>query len=148
MLHPRQEIEYPCSDGLPMSDSDPAYNAMVNTKHALRQWFRNDPKVYVAANLLIYYKIGHPEERVAPDVFVAKGADNRDHDTYKIWEEPVPPTVTFEFMSRSSRHLDPKVKVPLYRELGVSECYLFDPVGKWLKPERFKAFHRFGKAWR
>jgi Uma2 family endonuclease len=138
VLRPRHAVHYPSSDGLPMADNDASRTQMENIEFALKNWFKSDPKVYVTANFLVYYVEGDKRKVVAPDVFLVRDVPNHQRDTYLVWEEGKTPDVVFEFTSRSSKHLDPRVKVPIYHAMGVPEVYLFDPEGKWVTP-RFRA---------
>lgn len=133
------KIEYPASDGKPMTDKDINRLLMTNTEFALRNWFEADPEVYVSANLFLYYEEGDASRRVAPDVFVVKGVEKRLRERYLLWEEGRCPDVVFEFTSKSSRFDDPGAKLGLYAVLGVPEYYVFDPTGDYLKP-RARAF--------
>jgi hypothetical protein len=49
-------IEYPESDGQPMTESDATRNYLVYCVEALRLFFRGRSQVYVSGNLLIYYQ--------------------------------------------------------------------------------------------
>ena len=69
----RPLIYYPESDGEPMAETDTHRKQMVYLIEALDDYFRDDPQVYVAGNLLLYYEEGDPRQVVAPDVFVVKG---------------------------------------------------------------------------
>lgn len=64
----QREIEYPDSDGRPMAESDIHRREMVYLIQALQRRYGEDPDVYVAGNLLIYYVEGDPRFSVAPDV--------------------------------------------------------------------------------
>ena len=71
---------------------------------------------------------------VAPDVFVVHGVRNQPRRSYKLWEEGVVPAVVFELTSRSTRREDLRTKYDLYARLGVTEYFLFDPLGEYLRP--------------
>ncbi len=63
MLHVRRDIEYLESDGLPITDQDLNRYLMEDTEFALREHFRQQrDKVYVSANLFIYYISSIPPE--------------------------------------------------------------------------------------
>jgi hypothetical protein len=66
-------IYYPESDGKPMGETDVHIDALIYLREALRDYFRDDPQVYVAGNMLLYYEEGNPAACVAPDVFVVHG---------------------------------------------------------------------------
>jgi len=84
---PKTTIHYPESDGKPMAETDVHIEQLINLRFALKTYFRADPLVYVAGNLLLYYIEGDPRERVAPDLFVVKGVPKHDRRTFRVWEE-------------------------------------------------------------
>jgi len=128
-------IYYPESDGEPMAETDTHRKQMVYLIEALDDYFRDDPQVYVAGNLFLYYEEGDPRQVVAPDVFVVKGVPKGDRRTYKLWEEEDKgPQVVFEVSSRSTRKEDLGPKKGTYEMLGVREYFLFDPLGEYLEP--------------
>ena len=109
----------------------------------LSQYFRDDPHVYVAADLLLYYVEGDPKEFVVPDVFVVRGAPKGERRIYKLWEEGRAPDVVFEITSASTRREDLGTKRVLYADLGVKEYFVFDPTGEDLRPP-LRAFRLSG----
>jgi len=131
---PRQQIEYPESDGKPMAETDAHRQEMLDVIDTLTDFFRADSDVYVAANLLLYYEEGNPGASVAPDVFVVKGIPKGQRRTYKLWVEGQPPTVVLEITSRSTRLEDLGNKRALYALLGVREYFLYDPLAEYLEP--------------
>ncbi len=129
-----QQVYYPESDGKPMGETDVHIDALIYLRESLKDYFRHDPQVYVAGNMLLYYEEGVPSSCVAPDVFVVRGVEKHERRTYKIWEEEQPPTVVFEITSRSTRLEDVGTKRALYAMLGVQEYFLYDPLGEYLRP--------------
>jgi len=127
-------IIYPESDGKPMGETDLHITLLTYLREALLDHFRDDPQVYVAGNLFIYYEEGNPAAVVAPDVFVVRGAPQGNRRIYKLWEEGKGPDVVFELTSRSTRLDDLGTKRVLYAMLGVTEYYIFDPFGDYLEP--------------
>jgi Uma2 family endonuclease len=127
-------IHYPESDGKPMGETDVHIDVLIYLREALKDYFRAEPQVYVAGNMLLYYEEGNPAACVAPDVFVVQGVAKGERRTYKLWEEGQPPTVVFEITSRSSRLEDVGTKRALYAMLGVREYFLYDPLGEYLRP--------------
>ena len=91
-----REIHYPESDGKPMGETDVHIDALIYLREALRDHFRDDPQVYVAGNMLLYYEEGNPAACVAPDVFVVQGVVKQERRIYRLWAEGQPPTVVFE----------------------------------------------------
>jgi len=130
----KQKIEYPESDGKPMAETDTHIQLLGNVREMLKDFFRHEPQIYVAGNLLFYYEEGEPSASVAPDVFVVKGAPKGDRRTYKLWIEKRAPCVVFEFTSRSTRLEDTGNKKSLYAMLGVQEYFVCDPLGEYLTP--------------
>lgn len=131
----RPPIDYPESDGKPMAETDVHINILIYLREALRDHFRDDPQVYVASNLFLYYEEGDPHQVVAPDVFVVKGVPKGDRRTYKLWEEEDKgPQVVFEVTLRRTRKEDLGPKKGTYEMLGVREYFLFDPLAEYLQP--------------
>lgn len=126
-------VYYPESDGKPMAETDTHRDIMVYLIEALRDFFRDDPQVYVAGNLFVYYEEGDPTQVVAPDVFVVKGVPRQKRRTYKVWEEGKGPDVVIEVSSRKTRREDLGPKKGTYEMMGVQEYYLFDPLGEYLE---------------
>ena len=130
----RPPVYYPESDGEPMAETDTHRKQMMYLLDALEDCFRDDPNVYVAGNLFVYYEEGDPTEVVAPDVFVVKGVPKRDRRIYQVWKEEKAPDVVFELTSRGTRQKDLGSKKGVYEVLGVEEYFLFDPFGEYLTP--------------
>ncbi len=128
------EVFYPESDGQPVAETDVHRTLMFELIGMLQAFFRADPHVYISGNLFVYYQEGNPRRVVAPDVFVVQGVPNRLRRIYKLWEEGVVPAVVFELTSRSTRGEDLHTKYDLYARLGVTEYFLFDPLGEYLRP--------------
>ncbi len=134
MFRPPLYIHYPESDGKPMAETDTHIKLLIYLREALADYFRDDPSVYVAGNLFVYYQEGDPSQVVAPDVFVVKGVPKRDRRIYQVWKEEKEPDVVFELTSRSTRREDLGPKKGIYEMLGVEEYFLFDPFGEYLEP--------------
>ena len=130
----RPPVYYPKSDGEPMAETDTHRKQMMYLLDALEDYFRDDPNVYVAGNLFVYYEEGDPTEVVAPDVFVVRGVPKRDRRIYQVWKEEKAPDVVFELTSRGTRQKDLGSKKGVYEVLGVEEYFLFDPFGEYLTP--------------
>ncbi len=127
-------VSYPEADGRPVAETDVHRTLMFELIGMLQAFFRADPHVYISGNLFLYYQEGDPQRVVAPDVFVVQGIPNRPRRIYKLWEEGVVPAVVFELTSRSTRGEDLRSKYVLYERLGVTEYFLFDPLGEYLRP--------------
>jgi Uma2 family endonuclease len=128
------EIEYPESDGQPIGETDFHIIAIFSLYQMLRDHFANDPKVYVASNLMFYYEQGNKKAVRAPDVFVVKGVNKHRRRVYKLWEEQVVPCTLFEITSKQTASVDLTTKYQLYERLGISEYFLFDPLSEYLEP--------------
>lgn len=127
-------IVYPETDGKPMAETDVHIDALIYVREALKDYFREEPQVYVAGNMLLYYEEDNPTACVAPDVFVVRGVAKNERRIYKLWEEGQAPAVVFEITSRSTRLEDLGTKRALYAMLGVREYFLYDPLGEYLRP--------------
>jgi Uma2 family endonuclease len=121
-------VEYPDSDGQPMSDNTRQFHYIVMIQGGLDDLFRDRPDVFVAGNNLWYPVEGHPEIRTGPDVYVAFGRPKGDRGSYKQWEEDgIPPQVVFEVLSPGNRAGEMTRKFRFYERYGVEEYYLYDP---------------------
>jgi Uma2 family endonuclease len=127
-------IHYPESDGKPMGETDVHIDALIYLREALRDYFRDDPQMYVAGNMLLYYEEGNPAACVAPDVFVVQGVTKQERRIYRLWAEGQPPAVVFEITLRGSRLEDLGTKRAVYAMLGVREYFVYDPLGEYLRP--------------
>ena len=131
----RQEIEYPSSDGERMAENDLQYIALTDTVDALRTRFIERSDVYVAGDMLIYYREGDVSSRVAPDVYVVFGANgNHPRMSWLVWEEGLPPTFVLEIGSPSTWRRDAGEKRDIYARIGVSEYWRFDAMGDLFSP--------------
>jgi Uma2 family endonuclease len=130
----QKPLHYPESDGKPMGETDLHIDALIYLREALKDYFRDEPQVYVAGNMFLYYEEGNPAACLAPDVFVVRGVIKQERRTYKLWEEGQPPAVVFEITSRGTRLEDLGTKRVVYAMLGVREYFLYDPLGEYLQP--------------
>ena len=145
-----QDIIYPETDGLPLSDNTKQLRLIMTTQGGLDSLFAND-KVFVAGNLLWYPVPAPPGSKKAapskaPDVMVIFGQDRRDRTIYKQWEEGnLGPQVAFEFVSKNNSTDEVEVvKLNFYQKYGVDEYYIHDPdkgtlkgwtrEGTWFQP--------------
>ena len=129
-------IEYPDSDGEPMAENDFQYTAMIETTSALRVWFSNRADVYVASDMLMYYRMNDNETRVAPDIYVVFGvAGNHKRRNWIVWREGKAPDFVMEIASPSTWERDATDKRDIYARMGVPEYWRFDPTGEHFSPE-------------
>jgi Uma2 family endonuclease len=125
---------YPDSDGRPMGDTELHDVALTWLCEALKGYYQDTPNVYLARNLVMYYKQGDPKSRRDPDVLVAKGVGKHRRRAFRVWEEGVVPCVLFEVASRDTWRIDVNKKPAEYAGIGVKEYFVFDPEGKYLDP--------------
>jgi Uma2 family endonuclease len=126
----RDQVEYPDSDGRPMSDNTLQFQWIVMLQGNLDIIFRDDPNVFVAGDLLWYTVRGRPDVRAAPDAMVAFGRPKGYRGSYRQWQEGgVAPQVVFEVLSPGNRPEEMDNKFAFYDLYGVEEYYLYDPAG-------------------
>ena len=90
---------------------------------------------FVGVDLSMPYVKGSPGKMLAPDLFVALGAErDEDRSSYKLWEEPVPEFV-LEDLSPGNWRRDAVDKRVLYRRFGVAEYWMFDETGRRLRDD-------------
>lgn len=123
-----EKVDYPDSDGLPMSDHTRQFRWTVYIKEGLEWLFVDEPAVFVAGALLWYPVEGDNQNRQTPDVLVAFGCPKGDRGSYRQWEEGnIPPQVVFEVLSPGDTLSGMSRKHRFYERFGVEEYYLFDP---------------------
>ncbi len=123
-------IEYPYSDGVPMAENDAQYIAITDTVHALRFRYRHRQDVYVAGDMLMYYRMNRSDLSVAPDVYAVIGAQgNHRRDSWIVWREGKAPDFVMEIASTSTWRRDAGEKRDIYAAIGVTEYWRFDPTG-------------------
>ena len=128
-------IEYPESDGKPMSETPIHWHATVDFAHPLMDRYAARPDAYVGSDMLMYYEEGNSTKRVSPDVFVAFGPSREpQRRTWLVWKEGKAADFVLEVTSNSTRRKDEGFKADLYGQLGVTEYWQFDPTGDYLFP--------------
>jgi len=128
VVRPQRKIEYPDSDGQPMSDNTVQFRWIQTLQGGLDALFRDDPLVFVAGDLLWYPVEGNNTLRTAPDAMVVFGRPKGDRGSYRQWEEDgVTPQVVFEIISPSNRAGQLLTKFRFYDRFGVEEFYIYDP---------------------
>ena len=98
----------------------------------LRWWFSQRSDVFVSAGGFIFWNPANGNERIAPDCYIALGADPDfvyQFPNYFIWEVGKPPDFVLEVASPSTAQNDLGRKRDLYAELGVTEYWKLDPTG-------------------
>ena len=100
-------IEYPSSDGEPMAESDLQYVPLTETVSVLRTRFFDRSDVYIAGDMLVYYRINDNTVSVAPDLFAVFGATgNHPRDSWLLWREGKAPDFVMEIASESTWRRD------------------------------------------
>ena len=128
-------VEYPSSDGEPMAESEFQYIPLTYTVSALRNWFSHRTDVYIAGDMLVYYRQNDNTARVAPDVFAVFGATgNHRRDSWLVWREGKAPDLVMEIASQGTWRRDVNEKRDIYAGLGVTEYWRFDPTGECFTP--------------
>ena len=128
-------IVYPSSDGEPMAASDLQYVPLTETVSTLRIHFIDRSDVYVAGDMLVYYRMNDATASVAPDVFVVFGAaGSHPRDSWLVWREGKAPNFVMEMASESTWERDVGEKRDIYAAMGVREYWRFDPTGACFTP--------------
>lgn len=107
----------------------------------LELFFAERNRVFVAANLNLYYDADNPRKWYAPDVLVAFDVENHERSSYQLADERVMPQVVFEVASGQTYDNDLGKKYADYARLGVEEYYLLDPERAFL-PTPLMAYQR------
>jgi Uma2 family endonuclease len=127
-LQSQPEVDYPESDGQPMSDNTEQFRWIVVIQQNLEWLFADDPNVFVAGDLLWYPVEGRNNLCNAPDVMVAIGRPKGKRGSYQQWKENnIAPQVVFEILSPSNTAMEMARKQGFYDQHGVEEYYLYDP---------------------
>ena len=130
-----RSIDYPSSDGEPMAETDLQYIPLTDTVSALRVRYQGRDDVYIAGDMLIYYRMNRAEARVAPDVYAVFGArGNHPRDNWLVWREGKAPDFVMEIASHSTWRRDRDEKRAIYAGMGVREYWRFDPTGELFTP--------------
>lgn len=135
---PQPEVDYPESDGNPMSDNTKQFHWIVVVQQNLEWLFADDPNVFVAGDLLWYPVEGDNKTRNAPDVLVVFGRSKGNRGSYQQWKEDnIAPQVVFEILSPGNTLTEINKKQVFYDRYGVEEYYLYDPnkndLSGWLR---------------
>ena len=128
-------IEYPSSDGEPMAESKLQYVPLTDTVSALENHFIDRTDVFIAGDMLVYYRMNDNTTRVAPDVFAVFGATGKHlRDSWIVWREGKAPDIVMEMASPSTWRRDVTEKREIYAAMGVTEYWRFDPTGECFTP--------------
>ena len=138
LWRPRPPVGYD-DDGYPFEDQ----TLSESTGHDdVLSYFRNAaftlladrPDAMVQQNLLILFEEGNRTAAVEPDVIIALGVGRHFRYSYKLWVEGQPPDLVVEGLSEKTWRRDVDIKPALYRDLGVSEYWQVDPLGRCRDP--------------
>lgn len=128
-------IDYPSSDGERMAETDWQYIPLTDTVSTLRVRYQDRSDVYVAGDMLIYYRMNRNDVSVAPDVYVVFGAlGNHPRDSWLVWREGKAPDFVMGIASQSTWRRDAGEKRRIYADMGVTEYVRFDPTGRFFTP--------------
>ena len=120
-------IFYPDSDDEPMAENDQQRRVMIDVSESLIHWYGDRSDVYVSADIFVYYEMNNPNRKVAPDVLVSYGVEDRERLSYFVWREGKPPDFVLEVASPSTWRIDATEKRDTYAAMGVTEYWRFDP---------------------
>ncbi len=134
------DIEYPESDGKPMSDNMTQWIWIAYLKLNFDWLFRDRPDVLVASDLLWYPVYGNSALCAAPDTLIVFGRPKDLRRSYLQWlEDGIAPQVVWEVLSPSNRPGELQEKFEFYERHGVEEYYQYDPdrgeLRGWLRDE-------------
>jgi hypothetical protein len=127
------DVFYPDSDGQPMGETDWHILALMMLRQALDDFFTKED-VYVGSDLFFYYLKGDPSACMAPDVMVVKDVGKHLRRTFKTWVEKAIPCTVIELSSQDTWKRDLGERQQKYQQLGVTEYFVFDPEGLYVKP--------------
>jgi Uma2 family endonuclease len=128
-------IEYPESDGKPVTEGDVHFDTFHSLWLPMKAWAVSKGDRYYGGGLFVYCREGDPSVRLVLDGFVAFGTPPGDRNTFKTWVEGTLPSVVFEITSRKTRRVDFGEKWRVYQDVRrVSEYFLFDPREEYLDP--------------
>lgn len=132
-------VYYPDSDGKPVGETPVHIDNLTYIKWMLQVWLKDDPTAFVAGDIFVYYEESKPRRHVSPDILVVRGVapdTPPERRRYLVWKEGKGPDFVIEVTSKSTRRVDLKTKMELYRDtLQVAEYFLFDPFNEYLKPQ-------------
>ena len=119
-------------DPEPVEDGMQQELTITHLTFVLRWWFSQRLDVFVSAGGFIFWNPANGNERIAPDCYIALGADPDfvyQFPNYFIWEVGKPPDFVLEVASPSTASNDLGHKRDLYARLGVAEYWKLDPTG-------------------
>lgn len=133
---------YPSEDDEPMAATG-FHGVQIRTfSDQLARYFNTESSVYIGIDSFIYYYEGDRTKFVAPDIYIALGAEKYpERRSFYTWAEGAVPTVVFEFLSDSTAAQDRGTKLRQYLiDIGVAEYFIHQPEGD--KPPEFHGWRR------
>ncbi len=121
-------IHYPYEDDERLAESYFQFYPLTEMVHGLQVHYEDRPDVYVAGDMLVYYRVNDPGAVVAPDVFVVFGVEKRRRYSCFTWRDGKAPDFVVEMASLSSYSRDIGHKRDVYAEIGVAEYWRVDPL--------------------
>ena len=129
-----------------MSAKHTHQEAIRNLHQFVRALFRNRGRqVAVIRDVLIYYKPRSLRHRAAPDLYVVLDHSEEGinaEGTFKTWREGKTPDFAMEVLSPGTEGRDRTHKKDVYRQLGVSEYFMFQPEEARPGPDRDNPLRR------
>ncbi len=121
-------VIYPESDGLPMAESTVQFDYLVGIKNGYEGYYKDDPNVFIAGDLLWYPVEGDSKICAAPDVMLVYGRPKGDRGSYlQFLEKNIAPQITFEILSPTNTQGEMERKRTFFERFGVEEYYQYDP---------------------
>ncbi len=121
-------IIYPESDGKPMAENTLQFRWIITIQGGFDAFYRDDPTVFVAGDLLWYPVEGRPDIRQAPDTMIVFGRPKGYRGAYiQHREGGIAPQVVFEVLSPGNTPREMTRKLSFYQHYGVEEYYVYDP---------------------
>ena len=128
-------VVYPEEEKVP--ESELQGNARRYVQSALSIRYQDQPDVYVAGDLFVFYRMNDAEARLAPDIMVVFGAaESPPRPSWRVWREGgLTPDFVLEIASEGTVADDAGWKRDRYAAMAVQEYWRFDPQGSELIPE-------------
>ena len=122
-------IVYPEEEKVP--ESELQGNARRYVQSALSIRYQNQPDVYVAGDLFVFYRMNDAEARLAPDIMVVFGAvESPPRASWRVWREGgLTPDFVLEIASAGTVADDAGWKRDRYAAMAVREYWRFDSQG-------------------
>ena len=141
-------VFYPVEDDEPLAESEYQLFPLTYAHWALTTWFADDPTTWVGADMFLYYVEGDPGKVVAPDVFVVTQTHKEQlRNIFQTWVEGRVPDFILEVLSEKNYRNDLVTKFPLYRQLGVTEYWMYDPTPTGILSPPLQGYRLVGGAY-